>query len=282
MNRGCGNRARGRTRGRESLDDGLGNVACLVARAKLREATEMPRADSHSKVRAAAAAVLLVVLCPGVRAAPAVALPDVDAIVSYQTRQVLASGVERQERWQERLVRRGDRVWTERVLPRAARAAHGHESPAEHAAHKHFDFESAARLVSQGAGGAVELQYVDTRRRVVVNVPKAEFGAVGFDGRWDAAASIVPPAVVAGMPLLRGTPRVAGSGNVWHVEKDGEWSHRVLWSVDRRIALRVESARLDGSVRRVVTVEPAKPGSAGAPWADTAAYAQKEYDDFMD
>ena len=56
----------------------------------------------------------------------------------------------------------------------------------------------------------------------------------------------------------------------------------MLWSVDRRIALRVESVRLDGSVRRVVTVEPTKPGSAGAPWADTAAYAQKEYDDFMD
>ena len=118
--------------------------------------------------------------------------------------------------------------------------------------------------------------------RDLVAERKAKGYGCGLRRPLGRAASIVPPSVVAGMPVLRATPRVVGSRNVWHVEKDGEWSHRVLWSADRRIALRVESARLDGSVRRVVTVEPAKPGSAGAPWADTAAYAQKEYDDFMD
>src|SRR5207247_10396649 len=100
----------------------------------------------------------------------------------------------------ERLIRRGDVVWTERVLPAEAHAAHPHESSAEHTGHKHFDFEGAARLLRLDAKGQLQLQYVDREHRVAVSVPKAEYGAVGFDGRWDAAAHVVPPSLVARMP----------------------------------------------------------------------------------
>jgi hypothetical protein len=68
---------------------------------------------------------------------------------------------------------------------------------------------------------------------------------------------------------------------VWHEEKAPGWSHRVLWSEARQVALRVESQRSDGSFRRVVSVEPVAP-TGGLPWKDLATFTQKEYDDFMD
>ncbi len=215
-------------------------------------------------------------------AAPAAVAPDLDAIVTYETRQVMASGVVRDERWQEHLVRRGDSVWTERVLPAATRSAHSHEPAAQHAGHKHFDFDGAARLVQRDAQGGTVLRYVDNRNRVVVAVPAAEYGAVGFDGRWGAAAHVVPPEVVAGMPSGLGT---AQPGARWLADHADGWTHRVLWSDSRAVALRIESTRDDGSFSRrvtvAVTVVPAV-SAAASPWSDIAAYTQKEYDDFMD
>ena len=224
--------------------------------------------------------LLAVVLAP---ARAATSAPDLDAVVSYETHQVLASGVSRMERWKERLVRRGDTVWTERLLPPMHATVghrHGAESgAAEHAGHKHFNAEAAARWLSLDVQGQPRLRYVDHAQRFVVSVPKAEYGAVGFDGRWDAAAFIVPPAVVARMPV-----RAAGAavrGGTWHVENNGEWSHRVLWSEARQVALRVESQSKDGSFRRIVSVELAAAGGT-MPWEAVSGYAQKEYDDFMD
>jgi hypothetical protein len=211
----------------------------------------------------------LAALSVSIQAAPAAA--DVDALVAYETQQVLSNGVTRTERWLERLIRRGDTVWAERVLPAASR-----DAAAEPAGHKHFDFDRAARLVTRDASGATQLRFVDRERRIVVSVPKAEYGAVGFDGRWDAAASIVPAAVAGRM---QSAPGRSGDAR-WRTERAGGWSHRVLWSDARQLALRVESQRDDGSVRRIVSVTPAAPGAL--PWAGIAGYTQKEYDDFMD
>lgn len=213
-------------------------------------------------------------------AIPALAAPDIDAVVTYRTHRVLASGVVRDESWQERVMRRGDAVWSERVLPDEARAAHRHETKAEHAAHKHFDFESAARLVQRDARGDTVLRYVDAKNRVVVSVPRAEYGAVGFDGRWDGAAHLVPPQVVAAMTAAR---EAATPGTRWLGDRGDGWTHRVLWSDRRELALRIESARDDGSFRRTVSVvlQPVAIGQQ-VPWRDLASYTQKEYDDFMD
>ena len=199
--------------------------------------------------------------------------PDVDALVTFETLQVTSAGVTRTERWQERLVRRGDTVWTERVLPASVVAPHANESAAGHAGHKHFDFDRAARLVQRDAGGRLRLRFVDREKRVVVDVPAAEYGAVGFDGNWDAAAHLVPPSVVERMGPA------AASG--WRSEKAKGWSHRVRWSSARQLPTRLESQRDDGSVLRVVTVEMHAPAAA-LPWAALADYTQKDYDDFTD
>lgn len=208
-------------------------------------------------------------LASPVSAAP----PDVDALVTYETQQRLSNGVTRTERWQERLVRSGDAVWTERVRVDRGGVAHADESAAEHVGHKHFDFDVAARWLQREPNGAVRLRYVDRAERVVVAVPAAEFGAVGFDGRWDTAAHVAPPAAIARMPAI-------GAGV--RQERANGWTHRVRWSDAWQLPLRLESQRDDGSVRRVVTVTPSVPAAA-APWnAIDARYVQKEYDDFLD
>lgn len=199
--------------------------------------------------------------------------PDIDALVTYETQQVTSAGVTRTERWQERMVRRGEAVWTARVLPAGVAALHANERVAKPDGHKHFDFDRAARLVERTPNGELRLRFVDRDQKVVVSVPKTEYGAVGFDGDWDAAACIVPPTVVSGMRA------VAADG--WRTEKAKGWSHKLRWSAAQQVPLRIESRRDDGSVTRVVTVTPTAT-SAALPWSGIDAFAQKEYDDFMD
>lgn len=208
------------------------------------------------------------------------AATDLDALVSYETRQVMASGITRVDHWQERLVRRGSQVWTERVMPAASHAGHERESAAEHIGHRHFNADTSARWLSVTPAGTVEVRFVDRENKVVVVVPRAEFSTVGFDGRFDAAASIVPPAAVQAMQPSAATSTLGR----WMTERSDGWSHRVLWSQSRQLALKVESQRDDGSVRRVVSVKllPDVAGGSAAPWEALAGYAQKRYDDFMD
>ena len=204
---------------------------------------------------------------------------DVDALVSYETRQVMASGVTRTDAWQERLVRRGPQVWTERVLPPhgAGDAVHAGERAA--LGHKHLNAETSARWLRLGARGRVELSLVDREHRVIVEVPSAEFATVSFDGRYDAAATLVPPAVVMAMKP-EGPVR---AGVQWRSERNQGWVHRVLWSQDKQLALRVESRREDGSVQRTVKVRLLPVAAAQAlPWQALGGYTPMRYDEFMD
>ena len=208
----------------------------------------------------------------------AASLPSVQAVVSYETRQVTKAGVTRVETWQENMLRQGDTLWTERILPtHAGHAGQDHDAKPK-AGHKHLDIDTAARWLQKDSAGAINLRYVDKGGKVVVSIPKAEFGTVGFDGRWDTAAYMVPPDLVAKM-------KAAGpgaDGAVWRVEQAKDWSHRVLWSETKQIALQIESKKADGSFSRTIRVT-LKPGAAAAmPWAKLAGYEQKKYDDYMD
>ncbi len=92
----------------------------------------------------------------------------------------------------------------------------------------------------------------------------------------------LPPEVVAGMPSGGGT---AQPGARWLADIAAGWTHRVLWSDSRAVALRIESRRDDGSFSRRVTVAVAVAPSASVaapPWSDIASYTRKEYDDFVD
>lgn len=228
-------------------------------------------------VTAAAWAVTAAAAGPVASAAPA-PQADVDALVSYETRQVMASGVTRTDTWQERLVRRGQQVWTERVLPPRGREP-GHAAEEAGLGHKHLNAETSGRWLRLGAQGRVDLSLVDREHRVIVEVPAAEFATVSFDGRYDAAAALVPPAVVMAMQP-EGPVR---AGLQWRSERNQGWLHRVLWSQDKQMALRVQSRREDGSVLRTVTVRllPAA-GPQALPWQALGGYTAMRYDEFMD
>lgn len=216
--------------------------------------------------------------------APALLMPALQAVVSYETRQVTKAGITRTETWQENMRRQGDTLWTERILPlhaastaHAAQPGHSHDVKPK-AGHKHLDIDTAARWLQKDNAGTLNLRYVDKIDKVVVSIPKAEYGTVGFDGRWDTAAYLVPPDLVAKMKAAGAGP----DGGVWRVEQAKDWTHRVLWSEARQIALVVESKKTDGSFSRTIRVQPAALTSAALPWSKLADFEQKKYDDYMD
>lgn len=221
---------------------------------------------------------LVVGLCA--LAGSAIAAPpvesDLDAVVRYETRQVSKAGVTRVEIWQERMVRRAGVVWTERVLPKGVDIAHVHDT-SQAISHRHLNLDNSARWLQRDAVGKVDLRFVDHGEKVVVSIPQVEFGTVGYDGKWAAAAYMVPPEMVAKMKPDGNGP----NGAVWRKERDKEWSHRVLWSQAKQVALRVESRKVDGTFSRTVTVTPSTRGGT-LPWAVLAKYEKKDYDDYQD
>jgi hypothetical protein len=227
--------------------------------------------------RGALTATLGLLACVSVQAQGS-NFPDLDAVVRFETRQRLPSGITRIESWEERMLRRGDHLWTQRVLPRDAHAVH--EAGGSHAGHKHFDFERAARLLTRDTRGMLNVRFADANERVVVNVPATEYGAVGFDGRWDAAAHMVPPSLLKSMTRAEGT---APAGASWYVQHIQGWTHRVLWSPALQVALRIESRSDDGTTRRTVALRPQPAMPPGKlPWLDLERWTQREYDDFLD
>lgn len=215
--------------------------------------------------------------------AASIPMIDLEARVSYETRQVMSSGVTRVDTWQEHLVRRGNQVWIERILAPVSHAGPARKTDAEHAGQRHFNAETSARWLTLKPDGQVEVRFVDREHRVVVNVPRAEFGTVGFDGRFEGAASIVPLSVARAMTPAKARRGGGPTGGRWLTDRSQGWSHKVLWSASRQLAMRVESSRDDGSVQRRVSVQwlPTAPGKL-APWSRLTEYTLKQYDDFMD
>ena len=211
--------------------------------------------------------------------APVQAAPDLDAVITYEMRQVLASGITRTETWKEQLVRRGGSVWTQRVLPNRGHSDKAHGGTPAVAHRKHFNYETAGRWLQIDSKGETQLRFIDAERKMLVTIPKTEFASVGFDGRWDAAAHLLPPSLLKTMQASG--PSAQRDDSVWFTQGTGEWQHRVRWSTVKQVALRIESTRADGSLRRTVLVEPVTPRKL-LPWQGTTDYEQKTFDDFLD
>ena len=207
--------------------------------------------------RSAVTAILLDLACLSL----AHAAPDLDAVITYETRQVLTSGVTRTETWKEQLVRRGGSVWTQRILPDQERGgrAHGDAHAVTH--RKHFNYETAGRWLQIDSNGEVQLRFIDAKRKMLVTIPKTEFSSVGFDGRWDAVAHVLPPALLKTM-RPSGQSVARRGDRAWLTQVAGEWQHRVRWSADKQVALQIESKRSDGSLSRTVVVEPVAPSKS--------------------
>lgn len=158
--------------------------------------------------------------------------------------------------------------------------------------HRHFDGDAAARWIEQAGDGKVTLALVDRNERAIVSIPRAEFRTMGFDGRFEGSASLVPAAVIATMsPDPAAVPVTTPVAARWLIDQSDGWFHRVLWSDALQLALRIDSRRDDGSLTRSVRVELAAPASGASaapalpqawPWQQLSGYERRRYDEYLD
>ncbi|MDO2953719.1 hypothetical protein [Aeromonas simiae] len=204
-------------------------------------------------------------------------LPDQAAQITYETRTTTPDGIVKESRWQERWLRVGDTLWSERLIPlplaRAFHARHDRQS-----GHKHFTHQMAARWVEPDAQGKPYLRYADRWHKQVVEVPAPEYGMVDFQPDWANLRQLFDPAHLTRMQPLN-TP--APEGARWYQEEQGNERTRVLWSQARQLALVVESGSLDGWRHYRMTVTP-KALPTALPWQSLDGFQELDIRDFFD
>ncbi len=201
---------------------------------------------------------------------------ELNLVVEHDITDLGADGVTRRIQFQERVYRRSNLVWIERILPPAAHDA------AEHAAagqpHKHLDLSAAARWIVADPKKNLSVRLVNEHDQVVINVPPAEYGNIGFDGSWVNAWHLLDPAQLKNMKPGAAKTEV---GKRWYARSVDGNAVRVLWDELNEIPRRVESVNKAGTQRKLLTVRDVA-APAKSPWMLTGSYQQKEYSDYLD
>lgn len=203
--------------------------------------------------------------------------PDLAARIRYQDRVTSSDGISKESQWQEKWLRVGDQVWSQRLIPlplaRAYHAAHD-ATPG----HKHFTHQMAARWVTRDQQGMLQLRYADSWHNQLVEVPEEEFGQVAFKPDWPRIRHLINPALLQEMtPLDESAPEQTR----WYERREGNQRTRILWSSRWQLPLVVESASLDGyrSYRMEVTL---KTLPKNLPWQQLEGYQTLDLRDFFD
>ena len=203
--------------------------------------------------------------------------PDLAARIRYQDRITSSDGIARENHWQEKWIRVGNQVWSQRLIPLPLARAY-HASHDATPGHKHFTHQMAARWVSHSDEGELQLRYADAWHNQLVEVPPEEYGQVAFTADWARLRHLVDPALLQGMtPLDKAAPEQAR----WYEKREGKQRTRILWSSQWQLPLVVESASLDGyrSYRMEVTL---KPLPRQLPWQQLGGYQTLDLRDFFD
>ncbi|HDT5889755.1 hypothetical protein [Aeromonas dhakensis] len=204
-------------------------------------------------------------------------VPDLAARIRYQDRVTSSDGISKESQWQEKWLRVGDQVWSQRLIPlplaRAYHAAHD-ATPG----HKHFTHQMAARWVTRNQQDELQLRYADNWHNQLVEVPEEEYGQVAFKPDWPRIRHLINPALLQEMtPLDEAAPEQAR----WYEKREGKQRTRILWSSRWQLPLVVESASLDGYriYRMEVTL---KPLPKALPWQQLEGYQTLDLRDFFD
>ncbi len=203
--------------------------------------------------------------------------PDLAARIRYQDRVTSSDGIARENHWQEKWIRVGNQVWSQRLIPLPLARAY-HASHDATPGHKHFTHQMAARWVSRSDEGELQLRYADAWHNQLVEVPPEEYGQVAFTADLARLRHLVDPALLQGMtPLDEAAPEQAR----WYEKREGRQRTRILWSSQWQLPLVVESASLDGyrSYRMEVTL---KPLPRQLPWQQLDSYQTLDLRDFFD
>ncbi|MGY3915571.1 hypothetical protein [Aeromonas australiensis] len=203
--------------------------------------------------------------------------PDLAARISYHDRHTGSDGITREHIWQEKWLRVGNQIWSQRLIPLPLARAY-HTTHDAQPGHKHFSHQMAARWVSRSDEGELQLRYADSWHNQLVEVPVEEYGQVAFKADWARIRHLVNPALIEGMtPLDEAAPEQAR----WYEQREGLLRTRILWSSQWQIPLVVESASLDGyrSYRMAVVLRKLP---AQLPWQQLADYDMRDIRDFFD
>ncbi|MFM5029679.1 hypothetical protein ACEUDA_11715 [Aeromonas rivipollensis] len=203
--------------------------------------------------------------------------PDLAARIRYQDRITSSDGIARENHWQEKWIRVGNQVWSQRLIPLPLARAY-HASHDATPGHKHFTHQMAARWVSRSDEGELQLRYADAWHNQLVEVPPEEYGQVAFTADWARLRHLVDPALLQGMTAL---DEAAPEQARWYEKREGRQRTRILWSNQWQLPLVVESASLDGyrSYRMEVTL---KPLPRQLPWQQLGGYQTLDLRDFFD
>jgi hypothetical protein len=203
--------------------------------------------------------------------------PDLAARIRYQDRITSSDGIARENHWQEKWIRVGNQVWSQRLIPLPLARAY-HASHDATPGHKHFTHQMAARWVSRSDEGELQLRYADAWHNQLVEVPPEEYGQVAFTADWARLRHLVDPALLQGMTAL---DEAAPEQARWYEKREGKQRTRILWSSQWQLPLVVESASLDGyrSYRMEVTL---KPLPRQLPWQQLDSYQTLDLRDFFD
>jgi hypothetical protein len=229
---------------------------------------------------ATGAAALVLFAALGVAASAAWSAPDVQVEVSHASSALGADGIQRSTAFSERMVRRANTVWIERVLPASVQAEHAHDHALSPPAkgHKHVNLSAATRWIEKQANGRIKLKLVAASDKVVVDVAPAEYNNVGFDGSWLAAYHLMDP---VGLKAMKQGER-EGAGRWYEAKSKADASTvRVLWDEKLELPLKVLSRNAAGTTTRSTTVRVLGAVTPN-PWTNTVQYAVKEYSDFLD
>lgn len=221
-----------------------------------------------------------VVLLPALAAAALLSLPlhaqDLALQVEHVTTSVGSDGVTRTTRFAERLVRRDDQSWLERILPPGAHDEADHQAGG--ADHKHMDVAAASRWVTRGTDGKLAVRIVDVHGGRVFEVGKTDYVNIGFDGEWTTASQLLDPQQVRKMaPMKRDAP----AGTRWYEQAGRNHRVQVLWDEREQYPRRIESFNATGTRRSEMAATRA-PMPAKMPWAGLGGYRQQEYSDLLD
>jgi hypothetical protein len=203
---------------------------------------------------------------------------DLDALVKVESKTTGSDGVTRTSLYEERFMRRGDQIWTQRVLPKTGRV---HEHVKEgHSGHKHLDPFEGGRLVSL-EDGKPQLRLISAGEKRVVSVPSVEFGNLGFDGSWERAYYWVTQLE---FKSFKPSSRVSDVADAQWFEKTGDVNEFILWDHKRQIPRVIESTHRQGNQWRKISVTPRKEMTAVVPWSPQLIkrYDQMLYSDFLD
>ncbi|MBS0345091.1 MAG: hypothetical protein JSR69_01400 [Proteobacteria bacterium] len=208
-------------------------------------------------------------------AAPAVA-GDLALKVEHDITTLGADGVTRIVRFGERLVRRDEQSWVERILP-----AHAHETEDHKAGdknHKHMDTSAAARWVQRGNDGKLRVRIVNGHERMIVDIAPVDYANIGFDGKWTTANQLLDPEQ---LKRMKTSSRSAPAGTRWYEGGTSQTRVQVLWDEKEQYPRRIESANPAGTQRStLIATREAMP--ARLPWTRLDGYVQKEYSDLLD